>query len=154
MRDALFFSKLRVMLCGWRWKSHRRASWLKARLRRLRHSARRAAIKSLFAWRGPSAAPSRSSQFSLEPLEARVLLAADLTGVVQSAATLDPAVPTNTASAVEEQSAVTSEVASNMQSASQAVNSISSNMSEIVAAVQQAAGAVATTKEAAKVLAR
>ncbi|MEK6801410.1 MAG: putative Ig domain-containing protein [Nitrospirota bacterium] len=95
MRDALFFSKLRVLLCGWRWKHHRRASWLKARLRHLRHrlqqSSRTITLKT---------APPRSSPFLLEPLEARLLLAADLTGVVQSAALIDPAVPTNSASAV------------------------------------------------------
>ncbi len=61
---------------------------------------------------------------------------------------------TTTASAVEEQSAVTSEMASNMQSASQAVGSIGGNMNEISAAIQQASSAIATTKEAAQVLAR
>ena len=95
MRDALFFSKLRVLLCGWRWKHHRRASWLKAKLRRLRHRMQRASSTITL-----KTAPPRSSPFLLEPLESRLLLAADLTGVVQSAALLDPAVPTNNASAV------------------------------------------------------
>ena len=43
MRDALFFNKLRVMLCGWRWKSYRRASWLKARWRQMRRRVQRLA---------------------------------------------------------------------------------------------------------------
>lgn len=113
MRDLLFFSKLRVLLCGWRWKSHRRASWLKARLRQWRRRARRLAnvsrhVLSQSSVLGPqssfSGSPSRlplhTSRFTLEPMEQRLLLAADLTGVVQSAALLDPAVPGNTASAV------------------------------------------------------
>ena len=96
MRDALFFSKLRVMLCGWRWKSYRRASWLKARWRQMRRRVQRL-VRDRFV---PSPSNSSASSFLLEPLESRVLLAADLTGVVQSAVQLDPAVPTNTASAV------------------------------------------------------
>ena len=95
MRDTMFFAKLRVLLCGWRWKHHRKSSWLKARLRRLRGrlviQRERTSLRSALAPANP---------FSLEPLEARVLLAADLSGVVQSAAGIDPAVPTNTASAV------------------------------------------------------
>lgn len=95
MRDALFFSKLRVLLCGWRWKHHRRASWLKARLRRLRHRMQRASRTITL-----KPTPPRSSPFLLEPLESRLLLAADLTGVIQSVVLIDPAVPTNNASAI------------------------------------------------------
>lgn len=95
MRDTMFFAKLRVLLCGWRWKHHRQGSWLKARLRRLRGrlviQQERPSLRS---------AATPANPFSLEPLEARVLLAADLSGVVQSAAGIDPAVPTNSASAV------------------------------------------------------
>ncbi len=113
MHDVLFFSKLRVLLCGWRWKSHRRASWLKARLRQWRRRARRLANVSRHVLSQPSVLGPQSSfsgspsrlplhtlRFTLEPMEQRLLLAADLTGVVQSAALIDPAVPTNTASAV------------------------------------------------------
>ncbi|MBI5120372.1 MAG: hypothetical protein HZA67_05165 [Rhodospirillales bacterium] len=50
--------------------------------------------------------------------------------------------------------AVTRSLSSNRQSASAAATSISQNISEISAAVQQAAGAVVKTKEAAQVLAR
>ena len=96
MRDALFFSKLRVLLCGWQWKTHRRASWVKAQLRRVRHRLRSAT--TLRASRPPTG--KIASPFYLESLEARVLLAADLSGVVQSVTALDPAVPTNNASAV------------------------------------------------------
>ncbi|MFD1627553.1 PAS domain-containing methyl-accepting chemotaxis protein [Azospirillum griseum] len=59
-----------------------------------------------------------------------------------------------TASAVEEQSAVTQSMSSNMQNASMAVSSVSASVTEITAAVHQAAHAVITTKEAAKVLVR
>lgn len=61
---------------------------------------------------------------------------------------------TNTASAVEEQSAVAREMSSNMQSAASAVNSISGNINEIARAVHGADEATQKTKEAAKVLAR
>lgn len=102
MRDVLFFSKLRVLLCGWRWKQHRRSSWLKARWRRFRRSARRAAgaLSQCPKAMRPSTLSPYASRFVLEPLENRLLLAADLTGVIQSATALDPAVPTNQASAV------------------------------------------------------
>ena len=106
MRDQLFFGKLRVLLCGWRWKSHRRASWMRAQLRRARRRMRRLAPFS--SSRVPQHSAPRTfalsrvegQHFTLEFLEPRILLAADLTGVVQSAALLDPAVPGNTASAV------------------------------------------------------
>lgn len=48
----------------------------------------------------PAESPRSSSEFALEALEGRILLAADLSGLIQSATALDPAVPTNTASAV------------------------------------------------------
>ncbi|MBI4002985.1 MAG: putative Ig domain-containing protein [Nitrospira defluvii] len=92
MPDAMFFTKLRVMLCGWRWKSHRRGSWLKARLRRLRQQVHRASRSMTL-----MSAPRCASPFTLEPLEARVLLAADLTGVIQSASLSNIALPTDTA---------------------------------------------------------
>ncbi len=99
MRDALFFTKLRVFLGNWRWRSHRRAAWVKARLRQLRRRVRRTALAAPCV----PAQHSRlvpSSPFVLESLEPRLLLAADLTGVLQAPAAIDPAVPTNTASAV------------------------------------------------------
>ncbi len=89
MRDALFFSKLRVLLCGWRWKHHRRGSCLKVRLRRLRAGLNRT-----------TRATPHASRFVMEPLEPRLLLAADLLGAIQSPALIDPAVPTNNASAI------------------------------------------------------
>lgn len=61
---------------------------------------------------------------------------------------------TNTASAVEEQSAVAREMSSNMQSAAVAVNNINGNIGEIANAVQWATGAMEKTREAALVLAR
>ncbi|MBX3301370.1 MAG: putative Ig domain-containing protein [Nitrospira sp.] len=101
MRDTLFFTKLRVLLCGWRWKRHRQSSWLRAQFRRTRQRMGRLS---------PLARPSFSrltqhvahntQNFLLEPLEPRVLLAADLTGLVASATLPDPAVPPATATAV------------------------------------------------------
>ena len=84
MRDTLFFSKLRVFLAGWR-----------LRVRRFRPSQ----------WHRWQRAHRTSYQqrletpFWLEPLESRVLLAADLTGVVGATTLIDPAVPTNAATA-------------------------------------------------------
>ncbi len=84
MRDTLFFSKLRVFLAGWR-----------LRVRRFRPSQ----------WHRWQRAHRTSCQqrigtpFSLEPLESRLLLAADLTGVVGATTLIDPAVPTNAATA-------------------------------------------------------
>jgi methyl-accepting chemotaxis protein len=59
-----------------------------------------------------------------------------------------------TAASVEEQSAVTRDMSQNMQQAARAVGAISDNMSGISAAVTQVSQAVATTREAAMVLAR
>ncbi|WP_307286669.1 methyl-accepting chemotaxis protein [Labrys wisconsinensis] len=59
-----------------------------------------------------------------------------------------------TAASVEEQSAVTRDMSVNMQGTSQAVATISDSIASISAAVTQVSGAVATTREAAKVLAR
>ncbi|MBP2297809.1 methyl-accepting chemotaxis protein [Azospirillum picis] len=59
-----------------------------------------------------------------------------------------------TASAVEEQSAVTQTMSSSMQSASAAVSMVTSNITAISATVEQVAGAVGRTKEAALVLVR
>jgi hypothetical protein len=68
------------------------ALWLKAQLSRLVIA------------RGPASGDFKSNckpgRFVLEPLENRMLLSADLTGVIGSAALIDPAVPTNTASAI------------------------------------------------------
>ncbi|MGQ9370047.1 methyl-accepting chemotaxis protein [Azospirillum sp. ST 5-10] len=61
---------------------------------------------------------------------------------------------TGTASAVEEQSAVTQTMSTNMQSASAAVSMVTTNVAAISAAVEQVAGAVGKTKEAAQVLVR
>lgn len=57
-------------------------------------------------------------------------------------------------SAVEQQNAVTRDMSSSMQSAAQAVGGIAGNAGAISSAVAQVAQAVATTKEAAGVLAR
>jgi probable HAF family extracellular repeat protein len=78
MTNSNYFAKLRRFLLGERGRSRTRR----------RDRARM------------TTAARPSSLFSLEPLESRILLAADLTGGIQSAALLDPAVPTNTASAV------------------------------------------------------
>jgi methyl-accepting chemotaxis protein len=59
-----------------------------------------------------------------------------------------------TSAAVEEQSAVTRDMSRNMQEAARAVGAISDNMAAISASVTQVSGAVATTREAARVLAR
>lgn len=59
-----------------------------------------------------------------------------------------------TAASVEEQSAVTRDMSANMQSAARSVTEIASNMTGISAAVTQVSQAVATTREAARVLAR
>jgi PAS domain S-box-containing protein len=61
---------------------------------------------------------------------------------------------TNTASAVEEQSAVAGEMSSNMQQAASAVSGVSENISQIAEAVKGVDEATQKTKEAAKVLAR
>ena len=61
---------------------------------------------------------------------------------------------TGTASAVEEQSAVTRNMSANMQTASAAVATVTSNIAAISTAVNQVAGAVERTKEAAHVLVR
>ena len=103
MRDTLFFTKLRVFLGQWRRRAHRRTSWMKAQLRHLRRRARGLVRVS----RGSSSQSSAlnpqhsyASRYALEPLENRILLAADLTGVLVGATGLNPAVPGNTASAV------------------------------------------------------
>ena len=59
-----------------------------------------------------------------------------------------------TAAAVEEQTAVTRDMSSNMQGTARDVISISEHVTAISSAVKQVASAVATTREAAKVLAR
>jgi methyl-accepting chemotaxis protein len=59
-----------------------------------------------------------------------------------------------TAASVEEQSAVTRDMSQNMQQAARAVGEISENISGISASVTQVSQAVATTREAAVVLAR
>ena len=59
-----------------------------------------------------------------------------------------------TSTAVEEQNAVTRDMSASMHGAAQAVTAISANISAISAAVTQVSSAVATTRDAAKVLAR
>ncbi|GJD54230.1 methyl-accepting chemotaxis protein [Methylobacterium dankookense] len=59
-----------------------------------------------------------------------------------------------TAAAIEEQSAVTRDLAENMQHAADAVGSITGNIGAIGEAVTRVSDAVATTRDAAKVLAR
>ncbi|MEA1649165.1 PAS domain-containing methyl-accepting chemotaxis protein [Nitrospirillum sp. BR 11164] len=61
---------------------------------------------------------------------------------------------TSTAGAVEEQSAVTRNMSSSMQGMAAAVETVTNNLGSIAAAIAQVGGAVATTKEAANVLAR
>src|SRR5690348_1378681 len=90
MRDSLFFSKLRVFLGAWRWRHHRRGSWLKARLRKWRR--RMARRRTGWAVRPVTRV---ASPFMLEPLEGRLLLAADLTGAITAHTLNDPNIPTN-----------------------------------------------------------
>jgi len=59
-----------------------------------------------------------------------------------------------TAAAVEEQTAVTRDMSQNMQGTARDVQAIAENIAGITAAVSQVSSAVATTREAAKVLAR
>ncbi len=59
-----------------------------------------------------------------------------------------------TSTAVEEQNAVTRDMSANMHGAAQAAAGISANITAISAAVTQVSAAVATTRDAAKVLAR
>jgi methyl-accepting chemotaxis protein len=59
-----------------------------------------------------------------------------------------------TVAAVEEQSALTRDMSSNMQHAAKASATITENVAGISSAITQVAGAVSTTREAAKVLAR
>jgi methyl-accepting chemotaxis protein len=59
-----------------------------------------------------------------------------------------------TASSLEEQSAVTRDMSSNMHGAAKAVEAISENVAAISSAVTEVSSAVATTREAARVLAR
>lgn len=59
-----------------------------------------------------------------------------------------------TATAVEQQSAVTREMSQSMQRTAEEVSTMSANIGAISAAVTQVSGAVATTREAAEVLAR
>ena len=59
-----------------------------------------------------------------------------------------------TAAAIEEQSAVTHDLAENMQHAADAVGAITGNIGAIGQAVTRVSDAVATTRDAAKVLAR
>ncbi|MEE3625783.1 PAS domain-containing methyl-accepting chemotaxis protein [Nitrospirillum sp. BR 11752] len=61
---------------------------------------------------------------------------------------------TSTASAVEEQSAVTRDMSSNMQGTAVAVETVTANLGAIAAAIGQVGQAVATTKQAAHILAR
>lgn len=67
MRNTLFVSKLRGWVAG------------------LKRATR------------PGQSPRPASEFMLEPLEGRILLAADLTGVVQSTTLIDPTASTNQA---------------------------------------------------------
>ncbi len=59
-----------------------------------------------------------------------------------------------TAAAVEEQTAVTRDMSQNMQGTARDVQTISDNIAAITAAVRQVSSAVATTRDAAKMLAR
>ena len=59
-----------------------------------------------------------------------------------------------TAAAIEEQTAVTRDMSQNMQGTARDVHTISDNIAAITAAVKQVSAAVATTRDAAKVLAR
>jgi methyl-accepting chemotaxis protein len=59
-----------------------------------------------------------------------------------------------TSTAVEEQNAVTRDMSANMHGAAQAAAGISANITAISTAVTQVSAAVATTRDAAKVLAR
>lgn len=59
-----------------------------------------------------------------------------------------------TVAAVEQQSALTRDMSANMQNAAQAAATITENVAGISSAITQVAGAVSTTREAARVLAR
>lgn len=59
-----------------------------------------------------------------------------------------------TASAVEEQSAVTRDMSSNMQTTAAAVETVTRNLTAINDAIGKVTGAVSTTKDAARILAR
>ncbi|WP_246138384.1 methyl-accepting chemotaxis protein [Nitrospirillum viridazoti] len=78
---------------------------------------------------------------------------AALTTIRQSIGTVREYV-TSTAGAVEEQSAVTRDMSSNMQRTANAVETVTRNLGGISAAISQVGQAVATTKEAARILAR
>ncbi len=67
MRNTLFVSRLRRWVGGWQ---------------RVTRSV---------------GSPRTASEFTLEPLEGRILLAADLAGVVQSTTLIDPTASTNQA---------------------------------------------------------
>jgi methyl-accepting chemotaxis protein len=60
----------------------------------------------------------------------------------------------STAAAVEEQSVVTQDMSGNMQHAASAVSAISHNIQSISQSIASVGRAVATTKDAARVLAR
>jgi len=78
---------------------------------------------------------------------------AALSAITGSMATMRDTV-VGTAAAVEEQSAVTRDMSANMQEMMRSVTAIAGNISTMTAAVGDVSGAVATTKEAAHVLAR
>ncbi len=61
---------------------------------------------------------------------------------------------TSTSAAVEEQSVVTGNISEGMQEAARSVEEITSSMTGISAAIEQVGGAVASTRQAAEVLAR
>jgi len=61
---------------------------------------------------------------------------------------------TSTSAAVEEQSVVTGNISEGMQEAARSVEEITSSMAGILAAIEQVGGAVASTRQAAEVLAR
>ncbi|MEQ1845256.1 MAG: ELWxxDGT repeat protein, partial [Nitrospira sp.] len=65
MRDAMLGLTIRRWVAGWQRATH------------------------------PAALPRPASEFTLEPLEGRILLAADLTGLVTAHTLADPSVPTN-----------------------------------------------------------
>src|SRR5882724_901478 len=90
MNSPLSFLKVRAFLTRWRGdrRSRVRPTWWQAW-----HDARaaRARVRALH--------QQRHVSFTLEPLEARLMLSADLTGVVVAHTLLDPSVPINSEAA-------------------------------------------------------
>src|SRR5688572_3699000 len=105
MIGTSYFSSLRVFLFGSRRRWVRPRVWRRLQSRLLARN-KRCGVNSTSTsnhWAGFFSRPRHtsplSSSFTLEPLEPRVLLAADLSGLVTAHSLQDPSVPTNAESA-------------------------------------------------------